>query len=51
MGGLPPDALVEREEDILKDSIRVVDAFPTPRPAPWSGLALRHARPFPLVAS
>jgi cytosine/adenosine deaminase-related metal-dependent hydrolase len=26
-GGLPPDALVEREADILKDSIRVVDAF------------------------
>jgi len=26
-GGLPPDSLVEREEDILKDSIRVVDRF------------------------
>lgn len=26
-GGLPPDALVEREAAILEDSIRVVDAF------------------------
>ena len=26
-GGLPPDALVEREADILEDMIRVVDAF------------------------
>ena len=26
-GGLPPDSLVEREEQILKDSIRVIDAF------------------------
>ena len=26
-GGLPPDGLVEREADILNDSIRVIDAF------------------------
>lgn len=26
-GGLPPDALVEREQDILNDCIRVVDGF------------------------
>ena len=26
-GGLPPDSLVEREADILEDSIRVIDAF------------------------
>ena len=26
-GGLPPDALVEREADILDDCIRVIDAF------------------------
>ncbi len=26
-GGLPPDALVEREADILNDTIRVIDAF------------------------
>ena len=26
-GGLPPDALVEREQDILNDTIRVIDAF------------------------
>ncbi len=26
-GGLPPDQLVEREEDILEDCLRVIDAF------------------------
>ncbi len=26
-GGLPPDALVEREQDILNDAIRVIDSF------------------------
>ena len=26
-GGLPPDSLVEREEDILNDMVRVVDGF------------------------
>lgn len=26
-GGLPPDSLVEREADILNDTIRVIDAF------------------------
>ena len=26
-GGLPPDSLVEREQDILNDTIRVIDAF------------------------
>ena len=25
-GGLPPDSVVEREEDILNDCIRVIDA-------------------------
>ena len=29
-GGLPPDALVEREEAILEDCIRVIDAFHDP---------------------
>lgn len=27
VGGLPPDALVENERDILKDTIRVIDKF------------------------
>ena len=29
-GGLPPDSLVEREEAILTDCIRVIDAFHDP---------------------
>ncbi|MEO0692800.1 MAG: amidohydrolase family protein, partial [Pseudomonadota bacterium] len=31
-GGLPPDNLVEREADILNDTIRVIDAFHDPAP-------------------
>jgi cytosine/adenosine deaminase-related metal-dependent hydrolase len=31
-GGLPPDALVEEEAAILRDMVRVVDAFHDPRP-------------------
>jgi cytosine/adenosine deaminase-related metal-dependent hydrolase len=30
-GGLPPDRLVEREDDILRDTQRVVEAFHDPR--------------------
>ncbi|PWE28879.1 8-oxoguanine deaminase [Maritimibacter sp. 55A14] len=40
-GGLPPDALVEREADILEDCIRVIDAFHDPAPGAmiWVGVA------------
>ena len=33
LGGLPPDSLVEREEDILNDCIGVVDQFHDPNPS------------------
>jgi cytosine/adenosine deaminase-related metal-dependent hydrolase len=45
-GGLPPDALVEREEDILKDSIRVVDAFHDPAPGAMVRVGLAPCSPF-----
>lgn len=45
-GGLPPDSLVEEEAAILKDSIRVVDAFHDPRPGAMVRVALAPCSPF-----
>lgn len=45
-GGLPPDALVEREADILADSIRVIDAFHDPSPASMCRVGLAPCSPF-----
>lgn len=45
-GGLPPDALVEREEAILKDSIRVVDAFHDAREGAMVRVGLAPCSPF-----
>ncbi|MCP5088803.1 MAG: 8-oxoguanine deaminase [Rhodobacteraceae bacterium] len=45
-GGLPPDALVEREEDILNDSIRVVDAFHDAREGSMTRVGLAPCSPF-----
>ncbi|MAY86928.1 MAG: 8-oxoguanine deaminase [Pseudooceanicola sp.] len=45
-GGLPPDALVEAEADILRDSIRVVDAFHDPNPGAMVRVGLAPCSPF-----
>lgn len=45
-GGLPPDALVEREEAILRDMIRVVDAFHDPREGAMVRVGLAPCSPF-----
>jgi cytosine/adenosine deaminase-related metal-dependent hydrolase len=45
-GGLPPDALVEAEAAILKDMIRVVDAFHDPRPGAMVRVGLAPCSPF-----
>lgn len=45
-GGLPPDSLVEREADILNDSIRVIDAFHDPAPGAMTQVALAPCSPF-----
>ena len=45
-GGLPPDALVEREADILADMVRVVDAFHDPRPQAMVRVGLAPCSPF-----
>jgi len=45
-GGLPPDALVEREPDILADMVRVVDAFHDPSPGAMVRVGLAPCSPF-----
>ena len=45
-GGLPPDALVEREADILNDMIRVVDAFHDPSEGAMVRVGLAPCSPF-----
>jgi len=45
-GGLPPDALVERESAILEDCIRVVDAFHDPAEGAMVRVGLAPCSPF-----
>ncbi len=45
-GGLPPDSLVEREADILRDSERLIDAFHDPRPRSMLRVVLAPCSPF-----
>jgi cytosine/adenosine deaminase-related metal-dependent hydrolase len=45
-GGLPPDALVEREGAILEEMVRVVDAFHDPRPGAMVRVGLAPCSPF-----
>lgn len=45
-GGLPPDALVEREAAILEDCIRVVDAFHDPRAGAMVRVGIAPCSPF-----
>ena len=46
VGGLPPDALVEREKTILQDSIRVIDRFHDPRDGAMLRVGLAPCSPF-----
>ena len=45
-GGLPPDALVEREADILEDAIRLIHAFHDPKPGAMTRIAVAPCSPF-----
>lgn len=45
-GGLPPDSLVEKEEAILEDCIRVVDAFHDPSEGAMVRVGLAPCSPF-----
>ncbi|NKX44394.1 8-oxoguanine deaminase [Roseicyclus persicicus] len=45
-GGLPPDTLVEDEAAILKDCLRVIDAFHDPAPASLIRVGVAPCSPF-----
>ncbi|KEO51267.1 8-oxoguanine deaminase [Thioclava pacifica] len=45
-GGLPPDSLVEREEAILNDCIRVIDAFHDPNEGAMCRVGVAPCSPF-----
>ena len=45
-GGLPPDALVEREADILRDSQRLIEAYHDDQPHAMLRIALAPCSPF-----
>jgi cytosine/adenosine deaminase-related metal-dependent hydrolase len=45
-GGLPPDSLVEDEESILSDCIRVIDRFHDPDPRAMIRVAVAPCSPF-----
>jgi 8-oxoguanine deaminase len=45
-GGLPPDALVEKEADILNDCIRVIDAFHDPKEGSMLRIGIAPCSPF-----
>lgn len=45
-GGLPPDHLVEDEDAVLDDSLRVIDAFHDPEPLAMLRISLAPCSPF-----
>ena len=45
-GGLPPDRLTEKEGDILKDSLRLIETFHDPAPFSMLRLGLAPCSPF-----
>ena len=45
-GGLPPDTLVEKETDILSDSLRVIHAYHDPDPGAFIRIGLAPCSPF-----
>jgi 8-oxoguanine deaminase len=49
-GGLPPDSVVENEEFILNDSLRVIEAFHDPRPCSMLRIGIAPCSPFSVTA-
>jgi 8-oxoguanine deaminase len=45
-GGLPPDSVVQEEDEILKDSERVIDLYHDPQPGAMTRIALAPCSPF-----
>ncbi len=45
-GGLPPDSVVDSEEDILKDSQRLIETYHDPKPGSMVQIVLAPCSPF-----
>lgn len=45
-GGLPPDSVVEEEDDILKDSQRLIETYHDPNPGAMTQVVLAPCSPF-----
>jgi len=45
-GGLPPDSVIQNEEDIIKDSQRIIERFHDPGPRAMFKVALAPCSPF-----
>lgn len=45
-GGLPPDSVVDREEDILRDSVRLIEAYHDSKPGSMVQIVLAPCSPF-----
>ena len=50
-GGLPPDYLVEKEESILKDSVRLIEQFHDPEPFSMLRIGLAPCSPFSVTSN
>ena len=49
-GGLPPDSVVQTVDEIMKDSLRVIEAYHDPRPGSMRQVALAPCSPFSVSA-
>ena len=45
-GGLPPDSVVDSEESILKDSVRLIERYHDPKPGAMTQVVLAPCSPF-----
>ncbi|KPK92929.1 MAG: hydroxydechloroatrazine ethylaminohydrolase [Anaerolineae bacterium SM23_ 63] len=45
-GGLPPDSVVEKEEDILEDTRRVIETYHDPQPGAMTRIVVAPCSPF-----
>ena len=45
-GGLPPDSVVQTVDEIMRDSVRVIEAYHDSRPGSMRQVALAPCSPF-----
>ncbi len=49
-GGLPPDSVVDSEESILEDSIRLIERYHNPKPGAMTQIVLAPCSPFSVTS-